>query len=282
MARGEPWRNRFSFGGRLPWGVGLVLVLTLGLSLATALGDRHADGLLRLVALVPRDVWHGQIWRLATWPFVQPGPLGLIFGCLFLYWFGGELAEDWGSARWLAVFGGIAGVAGVGTCLVGLGDGSMIEHAYFSEYALTAAIVVAWGLQFPERQVRLYFLFPVRGRWIARITVALTVVFAIYVGWESYLPELFAEGAIVAWLYRGSLVARWARSRRELAARRQREARARKRARALSELREIEAQEGEAPLSPEAEEKIRELFSGIERSALGARDPREGQKKGPP
>jgi hypothetical protein len=278
MARGEAWRNRFSFGGRLPWAVGLVLCLTLGLSLATAFGDRQAEGLLELVALVPREALHGQFWRLATWPFVQPGPIRLIFGCLFLYWFGSDLAADWGSARWLAVFGAVVGLAGGGTCLVALGDPAVLAHAYFAEYALTSAVVVGWGLWFSERTVRIYFLLPIRGFWLAWLTVAITVVFAVYAGWESYLPELFADAAILAWMYRGSFVARWARMRRNAAARRRSDARAHKRARAASDLRQMEAQEGEVPLSPEAEEQIRDLFSGLERGTLSTREARETRK----
>jgi membrane associated rhomboid family serine protease len=263
MARAARWQNRFSFGGRLPWSVGLVLCVTVGLSLAVAFGDRHAGGLFELLSLVPHDVWHGQVWRLLTWPFIEPGPIGLIFACLFLYWFGRDLAEEWGDSRWLSVFGGVAAVAAVGTCLVAQVDPPVMDHAYLGGWALTSAMVVAWGLWFPHRVVRIYFIIPIRGFWLAWLTVAVTVVFAVYAGWESYLPELFAEGSILAWLYRRLLVARMSRVRRDLDVRRQNAERAGKRARAASHLRLIESQDddGDAPLTPELEDQVRDLFS---------------------
>src|SRR3954467_1641019 len=103
MARSQRLRDDLSFGGRVPWAVGLLLVVTIALSLAGAFGGRHGSPIFDLGALTPPDVLHGQVWRLATWCFLEPSPLGLIFGCLALYWFGSDLANEWGSPRFLSV-----------------------------------------------------------------------------------------------------------------------------------------------------------------------------------
>jgi membrane associated rhomboid family serine protease len=273
MARAARWQDRFSFGGRIPWSVGLVLCITVALSLAVAFGDRHAGGLFALLSLVPQDVWHGQVWRLLSWPFIEPGPIGLIFACLFLYWFGRDLAQEWGDRRWLSVFGGVAGVAAVGTCLVAQVDPPVMDYAYLGGWALTSAMVVAWGLWFPHRIVRIYFIIPITGFWLAWLTVAVTVVFAVYSGWEGYLPELFAEASILAWLYRRLLAAKWTRARRDLDLQRQRAERSRRRSKAASHLRLIESQDddGDAPLPPELEDQVRDLLS----KARPARDKKD-------
>ena len=247
----------------MPWAVGLVLCVTVALSLAVAFGDRHAGGLFEWVSLVPQDVWHGQVWRLLTWPFVEPGPIGLIFTCLFLYWFGTDLAREMGSARWLTLFGAIALIAAVGTCLVAQVDPPVMEHAYLGGWALGSAMIVAWGLWFPHRVVRIYFIIPIRGFWIAWLTVAITVVFAIYAGWEGYLPELFAEASILAWLYRRVLSARFARVQRDLDDRRRTVQRTQRRAKSVAHLRLVESHDdADVPLPPELEEKVQELLSG--------------------
>jgi len=139
----------------------------------------------------------------------------------------------------------------------------VMEHVYLGGWALKCAMVVAWGLWFPHRTVRLYFIIPIAGYWIAWLTVALTVVFAIYWGWEGYLPDLFAEASILAWLYRRLLAAKWTRARRDLDLRRQGAERARRRSKAASHLRLIESQDddGDAPLPPELEDKVRDLLS---------------------
>jgi membrane associated rhomboid family serine protease len=209
------WQQNFSFGGRLPWAVGLLLSATLALSLAVAFGDRHAGGLFDLVALVPAKIWRLQLWRVVTWSFVEPTPLGLIFGCLFLYWFGADLAGEWGSVRFLRVFGSVMLVAAGATCLVAQVDPPILDYPYLGTWALTTALVVAWGLWFPDRVVRLYFVLPIRGWWLAWFTVAITVIYAIYKGWDHYLPELLSEASILAWMFRKSILGRWKKTQRK-------------------------------------------------------------------
>jgi membrane associated rhomboid family serine protease len=208
MARLKSWQRNLTFGGRVPWSVGLLMSLTVVLSLVSAFGDRHAGPVFAFLALCPALVWAGQLWRLVTWVFVEPSPLGLIFGCLSLYWFGAPLAKVWGSRRFFTVVAGVMLGTAVGTCLVGLLDGAVAGATYLGGWALTTALVVAWGLWFPDQVVRIYFFLPVRGYWMAWITVGLTAVFAIYRGWASLLPELLAEAGILAWLFRRSILSR--------------------------------------------------------------------------
>jgi membrane associated rhomboid family serine protease len=213
MVPARQWQRNFTFGGRLPWAVGLLLALTAALSLLTALGNRHVGSLSDWIVLRPADVWHGQVWRLLTWPYIEPSAGGLIFSCLGLYWFGPALAQLWGSPRFLTVMVGATLVAGGGTCLVALVDPPVMQAEYLGSWAMITALVVAWGLTFPDRVVQLYLVLPIRGLWLAWLTVAITVVYAVYSGWLHLLPELFAEGAILAWLYQKTIFARWSRAR---------------------------------------------------------------------
>src|SRR5258706_924834 len=158
MARPHRLREDLTFGGRIPWAVGLVLVLTIACSLVGAFGARHGPPLFELGALIPQHVLHGQVWRLATWPFLEPSALGLIFGCLGLYWFGTDLANEWGSPRFLAVFGAVMLAAATATCLVALVDPAVVDQVYLGSWTATSAMVVAWGLWFPDRVVRTYFV----------------------------------------------------------------------------------------------------------------------------
>jgi membrane associated rhomboid family serine protease len=212
MARPERWQQSFSFGGRLPWSVGLLIVLTLTLSLGSAFGDRHVGGLFGLVSLQPAAVWHLQLWRLITWTFVEASPWGLLFACLALYWFGPPLALRWGSPRFLTLIAAAVLLAGTGTCLIALADPQVMGGTYLGTWTMTAALVVSWGLTYPDNVVRIYFVLPVRGFWFAWLTVGITVVMAVYSGWAHLLPELIAEGAVLAWFYRGRLRRGWAQA----------------------------------------------------------------------
>src|SRR5262249_50865899 len=120
-------------------------------------------------------------------------------------------------------------IAAAGTCLAARLDSAVLQASYSSGYAIECAMTVAWGLWFPDRHIRLYFVIPVRGLVIAWVTVAITVFVAFYAGWEAVLPPLVAEGSTLAWLFRRSILARWrhaqgaARQRQRAARRQQRE-----------------------------------------------------------
>jgi membrane associated rhomboid family serine protease len=219
MASANQWQRRLTFGGRLPWTIGLLLSLTVILSLVTAVGERHAGGLFELVALIPALVLRGQVWRLATWLFVEPGPWALLFAGLSLFWFGAPLTHAWGSRRFLVFYVGIMIFAAVGTCLVALFDPAVRESTYLGGWAVGVGLLVAWGLTFPTQVVRFYFLIPIRGYWIAWITVATTVVYWAYMGWTNHLPELLAEAAALGWIYRVSVLSSWWGKRAQMGAR---------------------------------------------------------------
>jgi membrane associated rhomboid family serine protease len=261
---------QLSFGGRVPWGVGLVLVVTVVMSLVVAFSDRHAGSIFQLTTLVPADVWRGQVWRLVTWALVEPGALDLIFGCLFLYWFGGDLAREWGSTRFLRVYAGIVLVSASTTCLVGRIDPDVLDHVFVGGWTTGVALTVAWGLWFPDRVMRIYFIIPIRGYVLAWLTIAMTVVFAVYSGWERFVPELAAEGAMLTWLFRRSILSRWTKMRGAVVASREahrrevaKRDRAKRRAQSVSYLRVVESHDDSPPdLPPEVDAKLADLLRG--------------------
>lgn len=265
MARSNPLLGRLTFGGRVPWSIGALLTVTVVTSVLAALGSRHVLPLFELGSLVPDRVLHGQVWRVLTWSVLEPSPLSLLFACLFLYWFGRDLAHEWGARRFLNVYLVLALVAGLGTCVVALFDRALLELPYVGSWPLAEAITVAWGLTFPDRIIRIYFVIPIRGLLVAWGTVALTVLFAIYSGWDRFVPNLLAEGAMLAWLHRGPAVSRWRSWRRsqEAAARKARvRAKEGQRMATVHVLRKIEAHDDDlAPLSPELESKLGSIIA---------------------
>ena len=49
--------------------------------------------------LSPDRVLRGEVWRLITWAFVEVAPLSIIFTCVAVFKFGGELVPRWGERR---------------------------------------------------------------------------------------------------------------------------------------------------------------------------------------
>jgi len=184
----------------VPAAVGGLLAATVVVSLAAVVGERNGFPLLQLFVLAPRAVWGGEVWRLATWVLVETEPLNLLFGGLVLFWFGRDLVEAWGERRFLATYFGIAAAAGTLTCLAALAWPALLTYRFTGFWAAVDAVIVAWALLHPFRQILLFFAVPVSGKALLWITVGGTVLFALFTGVAAFVPHLLAEGVTWIWV----------------------------------------------------------------------------------
>ena len=189
-------RSFVVLGGSLPVPVALLIAATLVSSIASA--QLYGFGLAS--ALVPGYVFAGQVWRLASFVFIEPDPLGLIFAGLGLFWFGRDLVRIWGPLRFLGAYLGLAAAAGVVTCLVALVRTGLLGHPFVGAWATVSALIVAWACAFPGRSLLLYFLVPLSGRNLVYATLGGTLLFALLGGFENYIPHFAAELVCLAWM----------------------------------------------------------------------------------
>jgi membrane associated rhomboid family serine protease len=179
--------------------VGGLIVATVLTSLVAAVGGRSGLGLHQLLLLDTGAVWQGEIWRLVTWVLVESDPLNLLFGGLVLYWFGRDLVDAWGARRFLVTYFAVPAVAGVLASLLSLAWPGLEAYRFAGFWVALDALVVAWGLNHPFRQILLFFAVPVSGKALVWITVGGTALFALFTGVGAFVPHLLAEG--IAWLH---------------------------------------------------------------------------------
>ena len=178
------------------------LIATIAISVIAWLDGGTLAGWL---ALEPARVWHGQIWRLVTWPWVQGGPMSLVCTCAVIYALGGALASVWGDRRLRRFVIEIVLVAAIATCVV-----AAITRGWhvwrLGGVTISSVLVIAWARQFPHRPLRLYYgLLVLNGRRLVQLTVGVAALCAIYFGLAA-LPELVA--CVAAALYPRSLLRR--------------------------------------------------------------------------
>jgi hypothetical protein len=145
----------------------------------------------------PGGVMMGQWWRLITFIFVVPVPdlsnlLGfvfLVFGWSLFYTMGNALEGQWGAFRFnLFLF-----VSYVLTIAL-----SFITPRYeVSNAYILGSVFIAFAYLYPDFEILLFMILPVRVKWLALITV----VFGAYRFIVGSLPtRLQIAGPIVAFL----------------------------------------------------------------------------------
>lgn len=199
MARRSPqFAQFFTFGGRVPATVGLFLALML----AASVWGRMDPRVLNLAALVPAAILQGQLWRLVTWPFFQGDVLALLFGGFMLWSLGQQLSYAWSERRFATRFLGYAVGAALLTTLLAVVWPVARATAHVGVWPVVNALLVAWAMLYPDRQVNLWGVLPLTGKTLALLVAGGTVLYAIFAGLPAglavFAPHLFALG--LAWV----------------------------------------------------------------------------------
>ena len=110
---------------------------------------------------------YGWVWQVFTYMFLHGSFIHVFFNMYALLLFGRPLEQRWGKSRFLMFYF----FTGVGAGIV-----TLIWHLFGNPYIPTIGasgaifgIVLAFGLEFPDALLLLFFLIPVRARYAAFI-----------------------------------------------------------------------------------------------------------------
>lgn len=185
----------------MPAPVAILIFLTALASIVGAVGGRHGVPLLYHGVLICSDVFPSQPWRLVTWVFFEIDPFSLLFACLTIYWFGSDLCRTWGARRFLAIYFGFTVTIALLTMLIGRYLWPAVYSVpYLGTWPITEALVIAWAILHPTREIRIYFVLPVGGRALIGITIGLTVLYALFRGFSLFVPHFLAEALMLVYL----------------------------------------------------------------------------------
>ena len=180
----------------IAWLIALALFMSAGASVLGQLGVPLLDYTL----LETRRVWRGEIWRLLTWSVIDLRPLGLIFGCVALYFFGSDLARRWGTRRFFATYFGGAVITAVVTCLIAKLLPAVSLFPHMGLWPMQEAMIIAWAVLNPGAKVLVYFVLPISSRHMIGITIAATVIFAALSSFYAFVPHFVAEALALVYL----------------------------------------------------------------------------------
>lgn len=146
---------------------GLMQYICFGM-LGVFILDMLPIGYGRVMAFLSFDramILRGQIWRLFTFIFLPPSSsiIFIIFALYFYYFLGTTLEQRWGSRRFnlYYLFGILGGI--LGGFLFG----------YNTNTYLNMSLFLAFALLYPDYQILLFFILPVKMKYIALADAAL-------------------------------------------------------------------------------------------------------------
>ena len=134
------------------------------------------------LTLEPALILRGQVWRLISWVLIPPTDnlISLVFLVLLYYSLGTALASTWGSFRYnVYIFSGL-----LFTVLAVFGLYAFYYFRYGVEVPLSAvgligtnyitmSIFLAFAVIYPDMEVMLYFILPIKMKWMALVYVVL-------------------------------------------------------------------------------------------------------------
>ena len=120
---------------------------------------------------------HGEIWRILTYVFVPAygGAFSMIISLYFYYWIGSTLENRWGTVRFNMYY-----IGGVILTVIGVSIASLITGQYGITIAgatyVNLSMFLAFAAMFPDAQVLLFFILPIKIKWLAYIDGALFAI----------------------------------------------------------------------------------------------------------
>jgi len=164
-----------------------------------AWGLDPVSGLLALYAV--KVFPGGQAWRLGTYLFAHGGLSHVLMNMLALWWFGGPLEMIWGWRKFLTYYL----VCGIGAGLVCVPYYLLIGEGGVPIVGASGAIfglLTAFALIYPNSLIYLWFVVPIKAKWLVLILMAIEFLTAAQSGGGSGVANIaHLSGGLIGYFY---------------------------------------------------------------------------------
>lgn len=157
-----------------------------------------------MLTLSPYHILHGQVWRLITWILMPTDTrvFSLLIMALLYYQLGSVLERSWGTFRFnVYIFGGMLFTVIGAFILYGIyaaaGTGnletiSLISSLTFTTNYINLTIFLAFAVMYPEMQILLFFIIPVKMKWMAVVYAVLIAINLILTSWGGRIAIIMS------------------------------------------------------------------------------------------
>lgn len=161
----------------------LMLYLVIGSGIVYLVGAMDTTGIFyTYLWFDPALILRGQVWRLVTFLFmpINDGFLFVLLSLYFYYFIGSSLERQWGSGRFTIYYiGGVLLYVIFGFVVYFAVGGRADAELYravlpmlMTPSHLNLSMFFAFAVLWPDFQVLLFFIIPVRMKWLALLDAA--------------------------------------------------------------------------------------------------------------
>ena len=195
-----------SFGpGPLSQAMQAIIAANVLLFFGQLFTDSYSWGLTWTLGLQPAAVVGSlHVWQLATYMFLHSGVFHIVFNMLALWMFGAELERRWGT-RYFLKFYFVTGIgAGILTVLFSMLPFGFASQLYRSNIigasGAVYGLLLAYALNFPDRPIYMYFVFPIPAKYFVLI-MGLLAFYSSVADQSGIANATHLGGLLVAYLF---------------------------------------------------------------------------------
>lgn len=180
----------------------VILIATVSLfilhSILKAVG---AFSLVSLVGLSGAGVASGLIYQFVTYPFIETQLMSAIFNSLLIWFIGSEIETLWGKKVYIRFL--LLNVIGVGlffflVSFIFFNGTHVFETSLHGLNGINFALLIAYATLYPDRQLSLMMIFPMRAQTFCWILAGIEAYMALFSNITTSWAHLLAMG--LSWL----------------------------------------------------------------------------------
>jgi len=167
-----------------------IIICNAALTLLVRMSGENAYSLIYYFYLIPELVLKGQVWRLITFIFI-PNSGNLLLAAITLYFYyviGSMLERQWGTGKFTIYYLG-AMLLYIVFAFVMYAFGRLV---LFSGYYINLSLFFAFATLFPDAGALLFFIIPIKMKWLAWLDAAYFIYLLIALPFPSNIAPLVA------------------------------------------------------------------------------------------
>ena len=151
-----------------------------------------------LFGFVAADVLgRGRVWQFATYMFLHGGFFHILFNMMLLWMFGTTVEHRWGSRAFLTYYA----VCGLGGAILSWVMGPSSTVPMIGASAAVLGVLLAYTLMYPDQQVLIWFVIPVKMKVLLWLLVAVDLIGAVGLLRGNVAHFAHLGGLLFGWIY---------------------------------------------------------------------------------